>query len=103
MVDGYYLPLVPDEDGALYLDSIAMRIAIENGKLWLEDANTGENLLNNLEVRRFLKQTLKAQRQAEEAQRQAQQRADLETHARKAAEARIEALEAQHRKANSGS
>ncbi|MFN8491800.1 MAG: Uma2 family endonuclease [Caldilineaceae bacterium] len=76
-----YLPILPDEDGALYLESINLRIGLDNGQLWLEDAATGKDLLTNLQVRQAL--------QAVEA------RALAEAQARQAVEARLAEVEAQ--------
>jgi Uma2 family endonuclease len=72
--DGHYTPMLPDEDGALYCATVDLRIGIEDGKVWLEDAKTGQNLLTHLETQQALEQ--------------AQQRATT-------AEARIAELEAQ--------
>jgi Uma2 family endonuclease len=74
--EGQYTPLVPDEDGAIYCQSVGLRIGIENGKVWIEDAETGQDLLTNQAAQRAL-------RAAEEA--------------RKAAEARLAEVEAQLR------
>jgi len=76
-----YLPILPDEDGALYLESVNLRIGLENGRLWLEDAATREDLLTNLQVRQAL--------------RAAEQRAAEEAQARQTAEARLAEVEAQ--------
>ncbi|MCE7982072.1 MAG: Uma2 family endonuclease [Caldilinea sp. CFX5] len=70
--DGVYLPILTDEDGALYLTTLNLRIGIEDGKVWLEDGATGENLLTNLEAQR-------ARRVAEERAAEAEARlAELE-------------------------
>lgn len=74
--EGQYLPMLPDEDDALYCATIDMRIGITEGKVWLEDAKTGQNLLTHVE--------------AQQALAKAEQRAD-------AAEARSAALEARLR------
>ena len=76
-----YLPILPDEDGALYLESVNLRIGLENGRLWLEDAATSQDLLTNLQVRQAL--------------RAAEQRAAEEAQARQTAEARLAEVEAQ--------
>jgi colicin import membrane protein len=74
-LDGdYYLPMLPDEDGAYFCETIGLRIGLEEGRVWLEDANTGQDLLTNQQVRDAL---------------------EAEAEARKAAEARAAALEAQ--------
>jgi Uma2 family endonuclease len=46
-----YLPMLPDEDGAIYCETVGVRMGIENGKVWMENYETGERLLNNLEAR----------------------------------------------------
>lgn len=63
----HYLPMLPDEDGAIYCETVGVRMGIEDGRVWMENYETGERLLTN-----------------EEAQA-----------ARRAAEARIAELEAQ--------
>jgi len=70
----HYLPILSDEDGALYLESVNLRIGLTDDQVWLEDAATGKDLLTNLQARQALQM-------AEEA--------------RQAAEARIAELEAQ--------
>lgn len=85
--DGVYLPILTDEDGALYLATLNLRIGIEDGKVWLEDGATGENLLTNLEAQR-------ARRVAEERANVAEAQAVAEAEARRAAEARAAEAEA---------
>ena len=51
----HYLPLGPDEDGALYLATVNLRVGVDDGRAWLEDANTGEDLMTHLEVHRALR------------------------------------------------
>jgi Uma2 family endonuclease len=86
--ENHYLPILPDEDDALYLETINLRIGLAGNRVWLEDSATGEDLLNNLQVRRALRTEQEA-RQAAEAARQAAEEAHL------AALARIAELEAQ--------
>ncbi|MCE7989623.1 MAG: Uma2 family endonuclease [Caldilinea sp. CFX5] len=52
--EGQYVPLVPDEDGAIYCRSVGLRIGIENGKVWVEDAETGRDLLTPLAIQQAL-------------------------------------------------
>lgn len=73
--------MLPDEDGALYLESVNLRIGVTDGRVWLEDAETEKDLLTNLEARRALGA--------------AEARATEEEQARQAAELRIAELEAQ--------
>jgi Uma2 family endonuclease len=102
--ESHFLPMLPDEDGALYLESVNLRIGVTDGRVWLEDGETGNDLLTNLEVRRALRtaeearQAAEARATAEEQARQAAEaRATAEEQARQAAEARIAELEAQLR------
>lgn len=109
--EGVYLPILTDEDGALYLTTLNLRIGIEDGKVWLEDGATGENLLTNLEAQRARRvaeeraNAAEAQAVAEaEARRVAEAQATAEAEARRAAEARaaeaevrLAALEARFR------
>lgn len=82
--EGVYLPILTDEDGALYLTTLNLRIGIEDGKVWLEDGATGENLLNNLEAQQ-------ARRVAEERAAAAEAQAAAEAEARRSAEAQATA------------
>ena len=99
-----YVPIVTDEDGALYLETINCRIGLEEDRVWLEDSTTGENLLTNLQAQRALgeervaRQAAEARAAAEEEARQAAEaQAKTEAAARQAAEARIAELEAKLR------
>jgi len=90
-----YLPILPDEDGALYLETTNLRIGLDSERLWLEDAATGQDLLTNLQARQALR-SAEARALAEEQARQAAEaRALAEEQARQVAEARIAELEAQ--------
>lgn len=86
--DNHYLPMLPDEDGAIYCESVGVRMGVDNGRVWMENYETGEPLLTNEEAQ--------SARRAAEAQAEAEAvRADTEAAARQAAEARIAELEAQ--------
>ncbi len=92
-----YVPMVTDEDGALYLETINCRIGLEEDRVWLEDSTTGENLLTNLQAQRALREERVARQVAEEARQAAEARATAEEEARQAAEALIAELEAKIR------
>lgn len=62
---GSYLPILPDEDGALFLQTVNLRIGLEDGRVWLEDADTGQELLTNLQARHALRTTESALTAAE--------------------------------------
>ena len=76
-----YLPMLPDEDGALYCETLGLRIGVEAGQVWLEDSNTGEDLLTNLKARQALRETT--------------ERLQTETEARAAAETQAQAAQAE--------
>lgn len=83
-----YLPMLPDEDGALYLESVNLRIGVTDGRVWLEDAETGKDLLTNLEARRALRVAEARATEEEQARLAAEARATSEEAARLTAEAR---------------
>lgn len=86
-----YLPIVPDEDGAIYSETLNLRIGIEEGRVWMEDSHTGKELLNHLQTQIAL--------QAETAARQAaEEQAQAEAAARQSLEARLAELEIQIRR-----
>ena len=91
--DNHYLPILPDEDDALYLETVNLRIGLDGNRVWLEDGTTGEDLLNDLQVRRALRTEQEARQAAEAAQQAAEARAQAEEEARQAAEARAQAEE----------
>jgi len=63
---GHYVPMLPDEDGALYCETVGVRVGIEDGQVWMENYETGERLLTNVE-REKARQASEAARQAAEA------------------------------------
>lgn len=102
LYENRYLPMLPDEDGALYCETLGLRIGVEEGQVWLEDSNTGEDLLTNLKVRQALRETaarLAAEAEAREAAEKFAQaeaaRAQAEAEARQAAEAQAQAAQAE--------
>lgn len=96
LIDGQYLPILPDEDGALFLESVTMRIGIDAGNVWLEDANTTEELLTNVKAQQQLRTEKEARELAEARAKDAESRAndaesrasDAEAKAKAEAEAR---------------
>ena len=75
--------MLPDEDGAIYLLSVDLRIGLDENRVWLEDSKTGNDLLTNIEARVALKA--------------AEERAEAEEKARQAAEAQVAELKEQLR------
>ncbi|MCE7990303.1 MAG: hypothetical protein DYG89_54890 [Caldilinea sp. CFX5] len=89
-----YLPMLPDEDGALYGETLGLRIGVEDGQVWLEDSNTGDDLLTNLKARQALRETAERLQAEVEARAAAEERARQEAQARQEAEAEIARLQA---------
>lgn len=51
-------PSSREGDGcALYCETVNLRIGIEDGQVWLEDADTGQDLLTNLKAQQALRAT----------------------------------------------
>ena len=73
--NGNTVPMLPDEDGALYLETVNMRIGIEEGQVWLEDGETGQEILTNLKARQALRGEEAARQAAEAAKREAARQA----------------------------
>ena len=95
--EGFYLPIVPDEDGAIYCETLNIRIGLEQGQIWIEDANTGKDLLTNLQAQQALLAAEEQTKIEAEARRAAEEQVKIEADARQAAEARVAELEAQMR------
>jgi Uma2 family endonuclease len=95
--DGRYLPILPDEDDAIYCESVGLRIGIEAGKVWLEDAQTGENLLTNLEAQRARREAESRAAAAAEQAAAAAAQAAAEATARRSLEERLAEVEEQLR------
>jgi hypothetical protein len=100
LAERQYVLLMLGEDGAIYCQSVGLRIGIENGKVWIKDAKTGEALLTNLAAHSALRaiRAEKAQAADEaEARRNAEAQTAAEAEARRNAEARLAEVEAQLR------
>jgi Uma2 family endonuclease len=50
LVEAYYQPISPDEDGFILCQTIGVRIGLQEGHLVMEDAQTGERLLTSQEL-----------------------------------------------------
>jgi Uma2 family endonuclease len=66
--NGVYEPIPVDEDGAVYCETVSLRIGVHNGIVWVEDATTGKELMSHVE-------TAQAHLAAEERAVTAEQRA----------------------------
>jgi Uma2 family endonuclease len=63
LVGGFYQPITPDEEGRILCETVGIWIGLKDGRLVMEDAQTGEQLKTSLE--------LEAENQALEAENQA--------------------------------
>jgi len=61
-----YLPMLPDEEGSIYCETVGLRIGLKDGEVWMQDYGTGEFLMTNLEAQARLAEE-KAAREALEA------------------------------------
>ena len=103
----HYLPMLPDEEGSLYCETVGLRIGIKKGEVWMQDYKTGEYLMTNLEAQaaRRLAETRAAEAEyrnaeAESRAAEAETRAAEEKTTREALEARLAELEAKLRGAS---
>lgn len=66
LVEGQYLPLSPDEDGRVLFETVGLWISLIDGRVVMEDAQTGERLLNSLELEQRVTQAEQRATQAEQ-------------------------------------
>jgi Uma2 family endonuclease len=50
LVAGHYQPITPDEEGRIYSETLGLLISLQESRLVLEDAQTGNRLLSALEL-----------------------------------------------------
>lgn len=95
MEHGIQLPVTPDDEGFLLLDSIGVRLRADGRKLVAHVAATGEPLLTSSDLVIALETAEQARQQAEQARQQAEQRAAAEATARQQAEIELAQLRAE--------
>ncbi|MBW4615308.1 MAG: Uma2 family endonuclease [Desmonostoc vinosum HA7617-LM4] len=66
LVDGQYLPLTPDDEGRIFCETVGLLIGLQDGRVVMEDAQTGERLLNSLELEQRATQAEQRATQAEQ-------------------------------------
>lgn len=88
LVDGEYMRLAVDGDGALVSEELGLRLRRESSRLRLVDAATGDRLL-------WPDEEIEARRLAEERAAGAEERARAEAEARRTAEERARTAEAE--------
>jgi Putative restriction endonuclease len=50
LVEGLYQPIAPDEAGRILCETVGLLMSLQEGRLVIEDAETGERLLSSLEL-----------------------------------------------------
>jgi hypothetical protein len=50
LVEGLYQPITPDEEGRIRCDTVGVLMSLQEGRLVIEDATTGERLLSSVEL-----------------------------------------------------
>ncbi len=73
--EGQYLPLIPDDEGRVFCQTVGVWMGLEEGKVVMVDATTGERLLASWELQAQLLQTEQQLIQAEQRAIEAEQRA----------------------------
>jgi Uma2 family endonuclease len=73
--EGQYLPLIPDEEGRVLCQSVGLWMGLEDGKVVMVDATTGERLPTSLELQQQLVETEQRLVETEQRAIEAEQRA----------------------------
>lgn len=50
LVSGYYQPITPDEEGRILCETVGLWISLQDGRLIMEDAQTGQRLKTSVEL-----------------------------------------------------
>jgi len=66
LVDGQFLPLTPDEEGRILFETVGLWMGLQDGRIVMEDAQTGERLLTSLELEQRVTQAEQRAIQAEQ-------------------------------------
>jgi Uma2 family endonuclease len=82
LVSGHYQPITPDEEGRICCETVGLWVSLQQGRLVLEDTQTGERLLTPAELR---------QRAQQESQRAEQERLRAEQESQRAEQERLRA------------
>ncbi|MBI2875954.1 MAG: Uma2 family endonuclease [Candidatus Tectomicrobia bacterium] len=91
----HYRPLLLEDDGRMVLQTVGLYISLQNGKVMLEDAATGERLHTAEEAEAARAAEAQARAQAEQRAQEAEQRVQAEAQARAELAAQLEALRAE--------
>jgi Uma2 family endonuclease len=95
LVNGRYRPIPPDEQDRLLCQTVGLWLSMQNGRIVMEDAKTGERLLSPLEMK-AAREAAEIRTGEQQAARQAAEvRAREEQAARQAAELEVTTLRSQ--------
>ncbi len=72
--EGIYLPMVPDEEGIIFCETVGLWMGLEEGRVVMIDGETGSRLLTSLELEQW---ATEAESRATEAESRAQRLAAL--------------------------
>ncbi len=50
LVSGYYQPITPDEEGRILCETVGLWVSLQDGRLIMEDAQTGQRLKTSVEL-----------------------------------------------------
>jgi Uma2 family endonuclease len=75
LVEGLYQPITPDEEGRILCETVGVLMSLQDGRLLIEDANTGERLLSSLELEAANQELEVANQELEIAKDSAEQQA----------------------------
>jgi len=50
LVNGYYQPITPDEEGRILCETVGLWLSLQDGRLLMEDAQTGQSLKTSVEL-----------------------------------------------------
>jgi hypothetical protein len=74
LVEGHYLPLSPDENGRILCETVGLWIGLEDARVVMVDAESGDRLLSSRELEQRASQ---AEQRASQAEQRAARLADL--------------------------
>jgi Uma2 family endonuclease len=98
LIERVYQPITPDEEGRIFSQVAGLWISLREGKIVLEDVQTGERLLTARELEQRSQEA--EQRAEEERQRAEEERQRAEEERQRAEEERQRAEEAEQRAQN---
>lgn len=74
LVDGIYLPMVPDEEGRILAETVGLWIGLQDSQVVMVDAETNQRLLNSLELEQ---RAVESEQRAVESEQRAAKLAEL--------------------------